>query len=327
MSSGLSSGGLTEIRRVTASHSHKNAFCYHNNCMIGPTGEKGRDGIQGPTGHTGPSGNIFQSTTPSNWTSSRVELDGVETITFEPGLSYINGNSVVVASSTDPSHYFQGRVLAYDSETGTMEIYITKVVGDENFPSDIYEINLNPLDGPGVPVGGNAGDVLTKASSLDFETAWAPSQAYVNTTAHLDLYYQTASNSIITGLRLDSLSNTLPTNFSVSIVQGSTASSILISNSNVTTSTSNYLLMPASALVLYASYSGSPATVTIWSANPKWIVQNISGSPMSISGTSLQIPATFSSASIAGPGLLEAVGDGLKYKLVSLVLTFDKAIC
>lgn len=327
MSSGLSSGGLTEIRRVNALYSHTNAFCCHNNGIIGPTGEKGRDGIQGPTGYTGPSGDIFKSATVGNWTSNQVVIDGVQTITFDPGLSYISGNSVVVVSTTDPSHYFQGRVLAYNITTGTMEIYITKVVGNPNFPSDIYEINLNPLDGPGVPIGGNAGDILTKVSGLDFDSTWAPSQAYVNTTAYLDLYYQTASNSIITGLRLDSLSNTLPANFSASIFQGTTASSILISNSNVTTSINNYLLMPTSATVMYASYSGSPSNVTIWSANPKWIIQNVSGSPMTISGNSLLIPATYSSASIAGPGLLECVGDGSKYKLVSVTITFNKDIC
>ena len=208
-----------------------------------------------------------------------------------------------------------------------MEIYITKVVGDANFPSDIYEINLNPLDGPGVPVGGNPGDILTKVSGLDFDTAWAPSQAYVNTTAQFDLYYQTVNGAFLTGLRLDSLSNTLPTNFSASIVQGTTASSILISNSNIITSASNYLLMPTSALVMYASYSGAPSNPTLWSANPKWIIQTFSGSPMTISDTSLDISATYSAASVAGPGLLNCRGDGSKYKLVSIILTFNKDIC
>jgi hypothetical protein len=208
-----------------------------------------------------------------------------------------------------------------------MEIYITKVVGDPNFPSDIYEINLNPLDGPGVPVGGNAGDILTKVSGLDFDTTWAPSQSYVNTTAYFDLYYQTVSGAFLSGLPLNAMSNNLPANFSASILQGSTTSSILISNSNITSSASNYLLMPTSALVMYASYSGSPSNLTVWSANPKWIIQNISGSPVSISDITLQIPATYSSASIAGPGLLNCVGDGSKYKLASVVLTFDKAIC
>jgi hypothetical protein len=342
MSSGLSSGGLTEIRRVTASHSHTNAFCYHHHGITGatgPIGDTGPDGPQGPdgptgytgdtgpTGYTGPSGNIFKSTTVSNWTSNPVTLGGAETLTFAPGLSYINGNSVVVVSTTDPSHYFQGTVLAYDSVTGTMEIYITKVVGDANFPSDIYEINLNPLDGPGVPVGGNPGDILTKVSGLDFDTAWAPSQSYVNTTAYFDLYYQTVSGAFLSGLSLNAMSNDLPTNFSASIVQGTTTSSILISNSNVTSSASNYLLMPTSAIVMYASYSGAPSNPAIWSANPKWIIQSISGSSISISDTSLQIPATYSSASVAGPGLLNCVGDGNLYKLVSVVLTFDKDIC
>jgi len=183
------------------------------------------------------------------------------------------------------------------------------------------------LDGPGVPVGGSAGDILTKVSGLDFDTAWAPSQSYVNTTAYFDLYYQTVNGSFLSGLRLDSLSNTLPTNFSASIVQGTTTSSIIISNLNVISSASNYLLMPTSAMVMYASYSGTPSNPAIWSANPKWIIQSIPPNRITISGTSLDISATYSSASVAGPGLLNCVGDGNLYKLVSVVLTFDKDIC
>ena len=85
--------------------------------------------------------------------------------------------------------------------------------------------------------------------------------------------------------------------------------------------------MPTSAMGLYASDSGTPSNLTVWSTNPKWIGQNIPINRMLISDTFLQIPATYSSASIAGPGLLNCVGDGSKHKLVSLILTFNKDIC
>ena len=337
MSSGLSSGGLTEIRRMAShSHSYTNAFCYHQHGVTGPTGPAGDtgftgpDGPEGPTGHTGftgptgytgPSGNIFQSTTVSNWTSNPVTLGGSETLTFAPGLSYINGNSVVVVSTTDPSHYFQGTVLAYDNVTGSMEIYITKVVGDPNFPSNIYEINLNPLDGPGVPVGGNAGDILTKVSALDFDTAWIPSQAYVNTTAYINLYYQTISGSNVNNLAVNSISNTLPANFSASISSGA----VLISNSNVTSSTSNYLLMPTSAMVMYGSPSGS--NLTDWEANPKWLTYAMGVSKLRIIDTSIQFSGAFNIQGVAGSGSLTYDGDGFTYKLATVALTFNRNIC
>lgn len=345
MSSGLSSGGLTEIRRmagVGASCSHTNAFCYHNHGLTGSTGPRGdtgftgptgtygptgESGFTGPTGYTGPSGNVFESTTVSNWTSNPVTLGGSETLTFEPGLSYINGNSVIVVSSSDPSHYFQGTVLAYNNVTGTMEIYITKVVGSPNFPSDVYQINLNPLDGPGVPVGGSAGDILTKLSSVDFDTAWAPSQAYVNNIVSIDLYYQTSSASNIFGLTLNSISNSspLPANFSVINVSGA----LQITNCNVTSISDNYILMPTSAMIMYASKgTPTPSNVTQWHSNQTWELQQLPVGRLTIQSNYIQYPCSFTSQGVAGgANYLNTPGDGTTYKLANISLTFNRNIC
>ena len=227
----------------------------------------------------------------------------------------------MVVSTTDPSHYFQGTVLAYNTLTGTMEIYITKVIGDANFPSDMYEINLNPLDGPGVPVGGNAGDILTKVSGLDYDTSWIPSQAYVNTTAYVELYYQTIPGSNVNNLPVNSISNTLPANFSASISSGA----IILSNSNITSSTSNYLLMPTSAMVMYASPSG--ANLSDWVTNPRWLTYSMGVSKLKIIDTAIQFSGAFDIQGVGGSGSITYAGNGNTYKFAIVALTFNRDIC
>jgi hypothetical protein len=105
------------------------------------------------------SGDLFTSETVSNWTSDPVTLGGVEMLTISPGLSFTPGNSVVVVEQSDATHLFQGQVIAYDTGSGAMEISITYVQGSAIFPSGIYTVNLNPLNGIQGPIGiqGNTG--------------------------------------------------------------------------------------------------------------------------------------------------------------------------
>jgi hypothetical protein len=295
--------------------------------VSGPTGATGFTGATGAMGPTGYSGDIFYSTTVGNWTSNPVTMGGSETLTFAPGLSYIPGNSVVVIANTDNTHYFQGRVLAYDATNGNIEIYITLVVGGANFPSDVYEINLNPLDGPGVPVGGNGGDILTKVSSLDYDTIWVPSISYVNTLASIDLYYRTSASSNLGGLALHSISNSspLPANFSISYLLGN----IKITNCNITNTSNNYLLMPTSGMIMYASYQGlpTPANVTQWYSNQTWALQQLPVGRVTIQSNYIQLVAPFTSQGVAGPGYLDSPGDGDIHKLANISLTFNRNIC
>jgi hypothetical protein len=125
----------------------------------GSTGDTGATGAQGTTGPTGMSGDLFTSETVSNWTSDPVTLGGVEMLTISPGLSFTPGNSVVVVEQSDATHLFQGQVIAYDTGSGAMEISITYVQGSAIFPSGIYTVNLNPLNGIQGPIGiqGNTG--------------------------------------------------------------------------------------------------------------------------------------------------------------------------
>ena len=119
----------------------------------GSTGVTGATGVQGTTGPTGMSGDLFTSETLSNWTSDPVTVGGVEMLTISPGLSFTPGNSVVVVSQSDTTHLFQGQVLAYNTGTGAIEIFVTYIEGSSVFPSDIYIVNLNPLNGTEGPTG------------------------------------------------------------------------------------------------------------------------------------------------------------------------------
>jgi hypothetical protein len=113
----------------------------------GSTGETGATGAQGLTGPTGMSGDLYTSITTSAWSSNPVTVGGSETLTIAPGLSFTAGSSVVVVAQSDTGHYFQGRVLSYNSLSGAIEITITIFSGSTNFPSDLYIVNLNPIDG------------------------------------------------------------------------------------------------------------------------------------------------------------------------------------
>jgi hypothetical protein len=119
----------------------------------GDTGLQGQTGSQGETGPTGMSGDLYTSQTISNWMSDPVTVGGSETLTISAGLSFTPGNSVVVVANSDTTHLFQGQVLTYNTSSGAIEISITSVQGSATFPSDIYTVNLNPLDGIQGPAG------------------------------------------------------------------------------------------------------------------------------------------------------------------------------
>ena len=132
----------------------------------GATGQTGSTGSQGKTGPTGMSGDLFTSETLSNWMSDPVTIGGSETLTISPGLSFTPGNSVVVVANTNTSHLFQGQVLAYNTLTGSIEISITSVQGSATFNSDIYTVNLNPLDGIQGPTGAQGDTGLQGATGI-----------------------------------------------------------------------------------------------------------------------------------------------------------------
>jgi len=113
--------------------------------------------------------------TITSWTPGYIHSPEIQTMTIAPGLAFIAGNSIVVSSKTNGSHYFQGRVLSYDSVYGTINLNVISFNGDSYFGNDIYYINLNPMDGPtGAtgPAGISGGSSNTGATGLAGSTGY-----------------------------------------------------------------------------------------------------------------------------------------------------------
>jgi hypothetical protein len=94
-------------------------------------GQMGATGTTGPTGVTGPTGyaDRFVTATTTAVTLTPV-VNGSVTVTVQPKLAYIPGNSVLVVNSTNSTSYFEGSVLTYGYETGVMTVNkITNVNG------------------------------------------------------------------------------------------------------------------------------------------------------------------------------------------------------
>jgi hypothetical protein len=149
----------------------------------GLQGSTGATGIQGVTGPTGMSGDLYTSETMSNWMSDPVTIGGSETLTIAPGLSFTPGNSVVVVAQSDAGHLFQGQVLAYNTSSGAIEIAITSLQGSAVFPSDIYTVNLNPLDGIQGPTGSQGTTGATGPQGMTGATGKSGDIFYTHTTS------------------------------------------------------------------------------------------------------------------------------------------------
>jgi hypothetical protein len=99
----------------------------------------------GPTGAVGRDGVLFSSRTITQWNSNPVNVNGTETLVIGTKLSYIPGNTIVVVSQTDYTHYFQGIVQSYSETTGSITINpVLFISGSNNFPYEYYNVNINP---------------------------------------------------------------------------------------------------------------------------------------------------------------------------------------
>jgi hypothetical protein len=156
---------------------------------VGPTGPTGPSGIDGNDGPTGPSGLdgkfIVSSVAPVSpeegdvWFNSNTgkfylyfDSYWVETSSNEAGPTGPIGPTgpvgVFLVSETAPVSPEQGDVW-FDSTTGQFFIWF------DNVWSEIGPNLQGPagVDGQGVPLGGSAGQFLSKASGTDYDTVWA----------------------------------------------------------------------------------------------------------------------------------------------------------
>jgi hypothetical protein len=118
---------------------------YWNDLAYG--GVKGETGSTGYTGDKGDSGNVFNTTTPP-FTPNPVVLSPIS-FTVDTGLSYIPGNSVVLAEVGASQNRFEGTITAYNNLTGSITVQVANIFG--SFPPltpKTYNLNLDAIDGP-----------------------------------------------------------------------------------------------------------------------------------------------------------------------------------
>lgn len=103
--------------------------------------------VTGSQGLTGPTGAVYRFKTTTDTTTISPTEESTVSLTVDTGLAYDTGTPIVVVS-TDSSAYFYGNVLAYDIDTGVMNINnIVGVVG--NFLVERqYLVNPNGIPGP-----------------------------------------------------------------------------------------------------------------------------------------------------------------------------------
>ena len=185
--------------------------------------------------------------------------------------------------------------------------------------------------GPGVPPLGNTGDVLTKASGISFDTVWSPVHLPKTTVGTINMIYKTpptppinpSDPTTVLNTPIDSITYSLPSNFSAFV----SGSSVQISNTMITVANanaSNYLLIPTSATVTYATGSND---IGPWSGNTTWTSCPVGGNKFGVSNTLMSYNGIFGTSGIIGPYGIFGNGDGSNYTLAILSLTFNSSIC
>jgi hypothetical protein len=128
--------------------------------------------IEGPTGPSGKDGDRFCTKT-TNKIRLNPTRNSIIAINVEPGLSYISGNSVIVAEVpnhiNDELNTFEGIVQYYSKLSGQIIIKdISNIHGEFKTPECYYHVNLDGIDGEQGPPGppGPTGASYTSETSL-----------------------------------------------------------------------------------------------------------------------------------------------------------------
>ena len=117
----------------------------------------GIDGSKGQKGDTGPMGMDGDKYKTTTLLYENIDVSaGYVQISVADKLAYIQGNSIVVVGQNDPDYSFQGYIHTYDGITGNLvirDIQNVKPGGTIIFPSQLYNVNVNGIDGPAGPTG------------------------------------------------------------------------------------------------------------------------------------------------------------------------------
>ena len=145
------------------------ATTYQTGDLRGPAGQDGADGAQGPQGPQGPQGD----TGPAGSDGEQ----GIQGIQGETGADGPQG----VPGDDGASAY---EIAVVNGFIGTELQWLASLVGPQGEQGAAGQDGIDGTDGAdgangiGVPVGGATGQVLSKASGADYDTAWVnPAEA------------------------------------------------------------------------------------------------------------------------------------------------------
>lgn len=125
-------GNFTEYKEYTISF-----------VLNGNDGTSGTSGTSGSSGSSGFSGDIYRTTSNSNFSIS--PSGTTLNFTGETGLSYTAVQSILIVASGSTTDYMEAEIISYDSLTGVFSVNVTRFEGSGNFSSWI--INLDGASG------------------------------------------------------------------------------------------------------------------------------------------------------------------------------------
>ena len=126
----------------------------------GTSGTSGFSGTDGSSGSSGLSGDIYRTTSDTNFSIS--PSGTTLNFTGETGLSYTTVQSILIVSSGSTSNFMEAEIISYDSMTGAFSVNVTRFEGSGNFSNWI--INLDGASG-GDGSSGTSGTSGTSGSS------------------------------------------------------------------------------------------------------------------------------------------------------------------
>ena len=120
---------------------------------IGITGSTGATGIQGETGSTGPigatgftgaDGDRYHTTSNTTLTLTDYNIDDLVTLTTtDLRLDYSSQQTVIIASTANPSDHIHGTVYSYNDANGQLILTVTNITNATAVEYSSWELNLD----------------------------------------------------------------------------------------------------------------------------------------------------------------------------------------
>lgn len=131
---------------------------------VGPAGPQGIQGERGERGETGQRGDHFAT---SSVTPLAISSSGEVELTVETGLSYTQGQYVIIAHSS--SLFMRGHVSSYNDVSGVLVVDVDYSSGSGSYSS--WQVNVEAVGSPGA----SAYEVAVANGFVGPESAWLDS--------------------------------------------------------------------------------------------------------------------------------------------------------